>query len=53
MQTSVRYTLRFRLYFIRQPSHRLNGRKTGRAIDGLGNIHRISHTRNIKKKGIV
>lgn len=38
-------------YFVRQPSHRLKWQEAGRAIGGLGNIHRISHTRSFKKKG--
>ncbi len=38
-------------YFVRQPSHRLNGRKTGRAIGELGNIHHISQYPQLQKEG--
>lgn len=50
MQTSVRYT-RSDFILLDNPSHRLNGRKTGRAIGELGNIHHISQYPQLQKEG--
>ena len=50
MQTSVRYTLSD-FILLDNPSHRLNGRKTGRAIGELGNFITYLNTRSFKKRG--
>ena len=41
------------IFYFRQPSHRLNGRKTGMAIDEVGNTHHERSIYSFKKKGKV